>query len=239
MRLYLIRHGQSENNFAEHTENPRVADPALTPIGHLQAERLAQYLLSHCDPYPVYDPSNTNYDGQFGITHLFVSPMRRALQTILPLATAMKQAPVVWEDTHEIGGIWLERAPDVFEGLSGMTRSEMMADFPGFVLPTSISENGWWNRDRETREQCSLRTAGVAKRLQQMAKDEPQATVALVAHQFFIAVLLRELFGMQMSETWIQHYNTGITRIDYVESGAQLVRYINRCDHLDSNCVTT
>ncbi len=239
MRLYLIRHGQSENNLAEHTGDPRSEDPALTEVGHVQATRLADYMTSRCDPYPVFDPPNTSYDGTFGLTHLVVSPMRRALQTALPLADSGPYPTEVWDDTHEMGGIWLEREPDVFVGLAGMTRAEMEQDFPGFTLPPRITATGWWNRERETRQEAYARGKTVAARLEELARQQEHAVVALVAHQAFLAVLLQALLAIELPNVWFQHYNTGVTRIDFVKPDVKLVRYVNRIDHLNADCSTT
>ena len=241
MRVYLIRHGQSENNYAEHTDTPRVEDPALTPVGFEQAQSLADYMLTNRDPYPVFEPSATDFSGNFGFTQLYVSPMIRALQTVQPLATAAGIRPQVWIDLHEIGGIWLERGPDEYEGLAGLNRLQIMRDFPGYVVPDSIGDNGWWNcRERETRAECDVRAMLVAQRLQQMAVERPSEVIGLVAHQYFLAVLLRALLLLQdATSVWFQHYNTGVTRLELLENGITVLRYINRVDHLAQNCVTT
>jgi 2,3-bisphosphoglycerate-dependent phosphoglycerate mutase len=89
-RLLLVRHAQSENNYHKdvirkqfrddparariESQRVLVADPELSEIGRVQAERLAEALA------PVLAEA-----GERAL--LISSPMRRALQTALPLAT--------------------------------------------------------------------------------------------------------------------------------------------------------
>lgn len=61
MELYLIRHGQSENN--ARPEHLRVEDALLTELGHQQAGLAAEWIKT------------------IGLDRLFSSPFRRALQT--------------------------------------------------------------------------------------------------------------------------------------------------------------
>src|SRR5687768_15915859 len=100
MRLYLIRHGQSSNNALygknpEYFENLRSHDPQLTETGQKQAALTAEYL------------SQASPDDAFDFTHLYVSPMIRAMDTAKPIAEALGIQPEIWLDIHEIGGLYL------------------------------------------------------------------------------------------------------------------------------------
>lgn len=239
MRLYFIRHGQSFNNLHEKSETvKRVEDPPLTEVGLQQAELLGQYMTSHSDPYPVLDPSTIEWGGGFGFTQIWASPMMRALQTALPLSTATGIAPQVWDDIFEVGGIWLEHEPDVYVGYGGMTRQQMQQDFPTYVLPDSIKDNGWWNRDRESIEQCKARAGIVAERLRSMIPYSENEVIAIVAHQAFLGLLFRHMIDVFSDGFWWMHYNTGFTRID-LTADVVLVRYMNRIDHLSNTTITT
>ena len=68
--MILLRHGQSEFNlhFTRTRRDPGIIDPALTPLGHEQAEAAAQALASE------------------RITRIICSPYTRALQTAEPVA---------------------------------------------------------------------------------------------------------------------------------------------------------
>ena len=77
MRLYLIRHGQSQNNalYEQGLERDRHFDPDLTEIGHEQARRVAKYLAENNDmPGRLTEP--------FNLSHLYCSAITRAMQTL-------------------------------------------------------------------------------------------------------------------------------------------------------------
>ncbi len=69
-RMILLRHGQSEFNlrFSIDHKDPGIADPQLTPLGHTQAEAVAEALAGE------------------RITRIIASPYTRALQTAAPVA---------------------------------------------------------------------------------------------------------------------------------------------------------
>ena len=80
--IYMIRHGQSMGNLERrllgHTDLP------LTELGHLQAERAAEYLL------------------QFGITRVYSSDLLRARQTVEPLARRLSLEVIPERGLREI-----------------------------------------------------------------------------------------------------------------------------------------
>ena len=83
MHLYLIRHGQSENNALE--ESLRVKDPGLTEAGLTQVDYLGKWFSGR--PLDV----------------LITSPFRRALLTTVPIAKATGLTPIVRTAIHEVG----------------------------------------------------------------------------------------------------------------------------------------
>ncbi|NDJ87497.1 MAG: histidine phosphatase family protein [Chloroflexi bacterium] len=241
MRVYLIRHGQSTNNARPTPHAPRTEDPILTELGHRQAERLAQFMATHTDAHPISIENQvaTQKPGDFGITRLYCSPMWRALQTALPISLALRLTPEVWDDIHEHGGIFLEHDGQLV-GYPGKTRAEILATFPDYILPTSITERGWWNRDYETFEATHIRGAIVADRLRQMARDDTSdaQVIALVSHQYFLWTVLKALFRWQDESIKINHYNSGFSRLDFTADDQIYVRYINRLDHLTADLFT-
>ncbi|MDA8247811.1 MAG: phosphoglycerate mutase family protein [Rhodospirillales bacterium] len=68
--MILLRHGQSAFNvvFTATRRDPGIVDPALTPLGHAQAEQAAAAL------------------AEAGIRRIVASPYTRALQTAAPIA---------------------------------------------------------------------------------------------------------------------------------------------------------
>ena len=75
----------------------RSADPELSPRGKEQAEALGQFLA---------DAERSAFTGIHPISTLWVSPTRRTLQTMAPLAAASGLRPMVQTDTYEAGGIF-------------------------------------------------------------------------------------------------------------------------------------
>ncbi len=86
MQLYLVRHGQSQNNAG----NSSVHDVPLTPLGHKQIHRAADTLKGH------------HFDA------LYCSPLERACQTALILHSELQIAPYVHPAFSEVGFCWGE-----------------------------------------------------------------------------------------------------------------------------------
>jgi broad specificity phosphatase PhoE len=243
MELYIIRHGQSTNN-ALQDQSARTHDPALTPLGFQQAEALAAFLCDAPRRDPWTDPATgytvPNDERGLRLTHLFCSPMRRALQTALPLARALRIQPQVWSAIHEHGGIYLE-TPEGVVGYPGMTRAEIEESFPDFILPDDITSTGWWNPadGQEPLAEAYARAIRVADELRRMARSEPDARVALITHGTFIDGLIKALLCQLPSRAaFYLHYNTAVTRIDFRLENWLVMHFVNRVDHLSADLIS-
>jgi broad specificity phosphatase PhoE len=138
--MILLRHGQSEFNlhFSATRRDPGIIDPHLTPLGHQQAAEAARVLADR------------------GIERIITSPYTRALQTVAPIARALRVPvlinPIVreryafacdvgtprdvltrdWPD-HDFSGIdeiwWppIEEPVESIEGRAALFRAEMAA----------------------------------------------------------------------------------------------------------------
>ncbi|MBN1287056.1 MAG: histidine phosphatase family protein [Anaerolineae bacterium] len=226
MELYIIRHGQSENNVASEGD-PHVPDCPLTDLGHRQAQRVAEYLTGE------------------GITHLYCSPMVRALQTTQPIAEALGLAPAVWVDTHERGGAVWRQGEDHWVNLPGLARAEMEAQFPGYALPEEVTGAGWWRHydGFEPREALYMRGQRVAAALARRAETRFADVVALVTHGGFADALIRGVLHLPTDESsFFLHNNTGITKINYPDPAKgwdkTVMFYHNRVDHLPPEMVS-
>jgi len=249
MELYLIRHGQSVNNALPEGE-PRVQDAPLTELGHRQAALLASYLADGRNGDPRYSPSTgyAEYEGEatFGITHLYTSPMHRALQTTLPIARALRLRPEVWIDIHEHGGVY-QTTPDGVVGHPGLTRAQVASDYPDYILPDGLTDAGWWNTalGSEPYHTAAGRAIKIAAELRRRAaqpavpEDARPERVALVTHGTFIDALLKALLGQLPTRGFFYlMYNTAITRIDFLDRDRLLLRYVNRTLHLPPDLVS-
>lgn len=229
MQLYIIRHAQSTNNVLT-DQRYRVCDPALTELGLRQAEVLARHLADGTDQPPVVGQPDERRG--YGITRLYCSPMRRALQTAAPVARALGLRPEVWIDIHEYGGVWVDhgdgRGP---VGYPGVTRGELAQDFPGFLIPDELTETGWWRGAQEEAEAFVSRAAQVAATL--FSWSERQERVAIITHAAFADGLLCALFEVGRAQPVHYHHdNTGISLLDFRPQGGLSIRYLNRLDHL-------
>jgi 2,3-bisphosphoglycerate-dependent phosphoglycerate mutase len=222
MQLYFIRHAESVNNAIYSSSEDwsgRMPDPGLTAKGREQARLLADRL-SRIPSEPVetarHDPRNAN---GFGVTHIYCSPMVRALFTGQVIADALELPLVVWEELHERGGIF-DWNPETDQriGLPGARAEELRAGFPQARFPNDWGADGWWNREPETDEQCNARAARLWDRLlvehgsrtsggedgapgdegettTDNGADDRESRIALISHAGFFQNFLHRLFA--------------------------------------------
>jgi broad specificity phosphatase PhoE len=245
MKLFIIRHAQSENNVHEGKDyeaymRNRVVDPSITALGFKQAERVAQHLAAQEHAEHVHE--NGEEGSGYRFTHIFASPMLRCLQTALPISKALNIAPEVWVDIHEQGGMFLgnPRTGEDLRFFPGMTRNEIEAQFTGYRIPETISDSGWWTGGHEEHTECEQRAERVAIHLRKMAAEMADARVAIVSHGTFSDRLVKALVGLptNTSQCYFTHYNTAITRVDFWGEGNAFVRYLNRVQHLPPEMVS-
>lgn len=238
MQLYFIRHAQSANNkLYEETGawDGRDSDPELTEVGHRQAQLLAGHIASLDGAARPRDFLNRR---TFGLTHVYASLMVRALTTASYLATALNLPLQVWEDAHEVGGIFaIDEETGVRVGQPGRTRSELAARFPGAVLSPEPDDEGWWRRPHEPVEQQAQRANRFVRDLLER-HGRADDRVAIVSHGGFYNFVLAELLGTQADRGfWFGLNNTGITRFDFEAANIGLA-YANRLEHLPADLIT-
>lgn len=240
MRLFLIRHAQSVNNWlaAQNRNSEREFDPEITDVGHQQAELVAQHVAEGMEmPDKWAEP--------FGITHLYCSAMTRSLQTASYISKALDMPVEIWTPVHEIGGLFLANQQNQVTGFPGLKRSEIEATFPGTIIPDSIQEDGWWdpNLGRETPAAFLARAIEVALELHKRANTNER--IAIVSHGAYMDALIKALLNMlpmHPDSLFFTHYNTAITRVDMGKdaiyygadtiSDRMRVHYSNRVAHL-------
>ena len=237
MELYIIRHGQSTNNVSMiYDAKDREADPPLTELGQKQAAKVADYLANATNFDQWIDRKAEEHENKkgFGLTRLYCSPMLRTLQTSLPIAKALNLHPQVWPDLHEHGGLHLDTGDERgILGFPGLGRSAMMEQFPGYVLPETITESGWYDPSHGVEDIAgamarAIRVASVLK-----TQATSQERIALVIHGTFADALIKALLNLLPNhEVYFLMYNTAITRIDFRQDGKTIPRYMNRVLHL-------
>lgn len=236
MRLYLIRHGQSTNNYlfaTQESEAGRSFDPELTPLGQRQAQCLAEYLSSWqngSDPFC------------FAITHLYTSPMLRAVDTGLPAARALGLPLVAWKDLHEGGGLFLkDEGTGENVGQPGPDRATMAARFPELVWPPEMGNGPWWNRPSdEAPEERMPRARRVLDELLRRHPAESSDDVVFFTHAAFSNYFIAALLGLQeyRAPVWFSFYNAAITCFEFRPESEVRILFQNRTAHLPQDMIT-
>ncbi|MBI5877852.1 MAG: histidine phosphatase family protein [Chloroflexi bacterium] len=242
MRLYFIRHAQSENNHlwdSTGSSKGRSDDPRLTEIGVQQAEILAAHL-RHAAGSGYAQTRDLQQIDDVRITHIYCSLMTRAMATATAIAKALHMPLVARDDLFEVGGIYLEdEETGENHGRPGGTRSYYSQHFPDCELPASVSEAGWWNRPYEHASERFPRAKRVLHDLLARHGDSDDR-VAIVSHGAFFNYLLAaavDLPDPTTSPTWFLLNNTSLTRFDFQDKQTGVV-YMNRVDFLPRALVT-
>jgi len=175
------------------------------------------------------DRTSTN---DHGITQLYCSAMWRALYTAQPVGRVLDLTPQVWVDIHEDGGIWLDHGGDGgVRGHPGITWTELLAEFPDYDVPETITDVGWWSGGHETWPECQARAARIAAELCQRAATDER--IAMISHGAFICALLAALLKTPTGNgIFYHHNNTGVSLLRFRPDGEVSVRYLNRVEHL-------
>ncbi len=247
MELYFIRHGQSVSN-ANWNRSDFVLppDPELTGTGWAQAARLAGFLKENRVRHKQDRWDIQNRHG-FGLTHLYTSPMLRAVDTAWQVAKALDLPLRLWIDLHEEGGLFARQPDGSPVGFPGLTRSYYEGHYPGLLIPDEIGEDGWWkSRPVEPEGERLGRAARLLDELLDRHGDRegrPEERVALISHGGFFVLLMSVIFNMSWRtganglKTWLFMNNAAITRID-LRSQDALLCYHNRTEHLPAKLIT-
>jgi 2,3-bisphosphoglycerate-dependent phosphoglycerate mutase len=247
MRLYLIRHCESENNAIWRltgSSDGRFADPSLTELGQAQAQVLAQFLAANQEPSKEPHKGGPLRDGM-QITHLYSSLMLRAVQTGAAVAAALRLPLVAWPEIHERGGLYLDD-PQTGEarGEEGPGRGFFETSFAELILPETLGEEGWWGRSYEDRDMALVRAKEVLAVLTER-HGSTDDKVALVTHGGFTQSLLQTILGVSPygSEfageraVWLKANNGSISCVDIHDNLLRL-SYLNYIDFMPGDLLT-
>lgn len=223
MKLYLIRHAESENNAKPIHE--RIEDPPITDLGRQQAQRLAAWI----ETLPI--------------DVLITSPVLRALQTTHFIATSTGAHVHVWDNVFEEGGIYRGHGPEAIEGGPGLGRMDVIrhlvdSDADRCTLDASIVDTGWWaERNRETPSEAQDRARRVTVRLVETFGNS-ESTIVAVIHADFKRRLLTEMIRWKANPIEFGNLqNTGITKLLYDGDRFRL-DWFNSVSHLPPQWIT-
>ena len=204
MHLLLIRHGQSTNNVVEAEKGDgadfnaaRLPDPALSPLGERQAEALGEYLAPKLENEKVT---------------LFVSGMKRALQTMLPLATKLCIPPLVRPDTFERGGLYTKAEDGSFVQEKARSAEEIQEEFPTYNVSELVGVE--WGRVERSDKECFERAGRVVAWLRDMAKRSSAGDVVVfVSHMDFLDHMAKHFLGLRYNSVWMKLDNVSISHL--------------------------
>eukprot|EP01056_Protomagalhaensia_sp_Gyna25_P003125 Protomagalhaensia_sp_Gyna_25__3124@NODE_285_length_4042_cov_82_977517_g219_i0_p2_GENE_NODE_285_length_4042_cov_82_977517_g219_i0NODE_285_length_4042_cov_82_977517_g219_i0_p2_ORF_typecomplete_len308_score39_02His_Phos_1/PF00300_22/8_2e22_NODE_285_length_4042_cov_82_977517_g219_i07571680 len=175
MRVLLVRHGESYNNYnalkgpagdTELSDSPdRIPDPPLTAEGSEGGSYCAKWLEEQITQWPGDQ-----------CVRVLCSPMRRALQSASPLHQTLEAPVWVDPDICELGGLFSGKRPQgnhpenmkmcPREYVQGLTADEIKTDFGGSYITAMLpSEGGWWNRPPESARDTRRRARLLYRRL--------------------------------------------------------------------------
>ena len=190
----LIRHGLPVRR--ELTEG--IADPELAEAGHTQARYLTEYLAAE------------------SIDAVYTSPLRRAIQTAEPLATARGLALQVIDSVAEWDRNSSEYVPIEELKAAGDPRWHAMM-------------RGEWAVHDETPEEFSVR---VVAALEDLIEAHSGHRVAVSCHGGVINAYLAHVLGLPVGPGFFYPNYTSIHRIAASRRGHRSVITVNETSHL-------
>ena len=194
MEIVLVRHGLPLRVELE----TGIADPELAAEGHEQAEKMAAYL------------------GVEDIEAIYVSPLRRAIETARPLCKLVGVEAVVSEGVAEFDRNSREYVPVEELRATNDPRWEKLL-------------RGEWDG---VDEDPSLFKARVVTTVEDMIARHPGGRVVVVCHGGVINQYLAHVLGIETHIGFFYPKYTSIHRVMAARSGQRSIVSINEASHL-------
>ncbi len=194
MEIVLVRHGLPLRVELE----TGIADPGLASEGHEQAEKMAAYL------------------GVEDIEAIYVSPLRRAIETARPLCKVLGLEAVVSEGVAEFDRNSREYVPVEELRATNDPRWEKLL-------------RGEWDG---VDEDPSLFKARVVATVEDMIARHPGGRVVVVCHGGVINQYLAHVLGIETHIGFFYPKYTSIHRVMAARSGQRSIVSINEASHL-------
>ena len=194
MEIVLVRHGLPLRVELE----TGIADPELAAEGHEQAEKMAAYL------------------GVEDVEAVYVSPLRRALETARPLCKVLGLEAVVSEGVAEFDRNSREYVPVEELRATNDPRWEKLL-------------RGEWDG---VDEDPSLFKARVVETVEDMIARHPGGRVVVVCHGGVINQYLAHVLGIETHIGFFYPKYTSIHRVMAARSGERSIVSINEASHL-------
>ena len=200
MRMYVIRHGESELNAGV----SKAVDCALTDVGRQQVRALAKFL------------------APLGVTHVLSSPYRRCLETAEAIRTAIGAAAEVCPALHEHHHGPFSPGDWPLAARAGVERA-----FPEFAIPADMPQTHWATVPEDRAHQWQRMTR-VLRELEARFGRQRLAGVAVVTHQAPASVLIQAFCQWHNPLNVRVHVDPGsVTVLDIDADGRRHVRGLN------------
>jgi probable phosphoglycerate mutase len=211
MHLYLVRHGESHINFpSEGTRSGDELDAGLTDNGRRQAQAAARWLKQHLPQ----------------IKALYISPMKRALETAQFLVDAYQCSPILDDRLREIGNNRIDHSPLPNHELPNKYSSLSSYQFPFSPVAPTVEQGESFMHYR----------VRLGMFLEDMIKRHSEETVIIVGHGGTVNGLSDTIFNVgPYRQCDIRGTYTGITYFQYMgkrEHETWRLHYLGRVDHL-------
>ncbi len=210
IRLLLVRHGRVDFDSQDFRDSPRGRqwDPPLDEKGRQQADLLTARLSSMAPPVAM-----------------FVSPLRRCLETIEPYSRAIDRRAVVDDGLSEVHiGEWEGvRFEDIFAANRDVIRRRIHDQQPMFNMAPGA----------ETGAELRARVIPAVERLLGTARAEAASedgNVLMVTHGGVINAYLGHVMGIEQDMFFIPE-NTSVSTVDADGDGRRM-RFLNDVAHL-------
>ncbi|HEV8633997.1 MAG TPA: histidine phosphatase family protein [Chloroflexota bacterium] len=200
MLLHVVRHAESLGNVSRSS----AIDCDLSDLGRAQAQALAVELK------------------RLGVDRVLSSPYRRTLCTAQAVAEATAAPLEVYPLLHE-------HHPTVFPPeWPLMTRSELVVNFPGVILPDDLADQGWCTPP----ETDALVFERMCRALADLEQRYANQRLVLVTHGSPAGKLVQAFLGTpDPTKVEVTIANASITTLEST-GWRRYVRGVNRTDHL-------
>lgn len=202
--IQLIRHGQAFNT--HRPEGMSYPDnPALTATGLAEVDRLAH----RCGSIPI--------------DRVISSPMRRSIETALPIANQIGCPVEIWGQAYEF-----RRQP----GYWSWGARELRARYPTARLLGDLGEDDWYYGE-ERLESAVGRADALIEWLRALARRSTLGQVAVVSHGAFTRIVLSRIWSIAFDaiEKSLILDNTSVTTLE-IDGDTIKVLGLNDTAHL-------
>ena len=204
VRLYLIRHGQSESNQARVEGRLGEFDPPLTAIGAEQAERVGERMAA------------------YGVDAIYASPLQRAYNTAAPIARRTGIEIRVIDDLQEINEPMREGSVDPNLNRETADHAAIKARFE--MAPT-------WDNLPGGESSAHFRER-IGRAIAQIVEECPGKRVAIACHGGVIQTYVAMVLGLQNTDFPFYAFNASITSVRAWQDKRALWR-LNDLAHLE------